>query len=167
MENWIQNLFQDPTLLKMGHAQRLDDLNLGLGWIYYGLVRLVKPTTIVAIGSWRGFAPLVLGKGMKDNLEEGKLIFIDPSMVDGFWKDAERVKKHFEQFEITNIEHFCSTTQNFINTEAYRNLKEVQLLFVDGYHTRDQAKFDYEAFAHLIPEQGCILFHDSTTAQVS
>ena len=43
MQDWIDNLFQEPKLLRMGHSQRLDDLNLGLGWLYYGLVRIARP----------------------------------------------------------------------------------------------------------------------------
>ena len=85
MQDWINNLFQDPQLLRMGHLQRLDDLNLGLGWLYYGLVRIARPETIVLIGSWRGFSPLVLAKGIKDNLEAGKVILDNSSFVGFRW----------------------------------------------------------------------------------
>ena len=167
MQDWINKLFQEPQLLRMGHSQRLDDLNLGLGWLYYGLVRVARPETIVVIGSWRGFCPLVLAKGIKDNLETGKVIFIDPSLADDFWTNPQNVKNHFDSFGIDNIEHFLLTTQEFVKTEAYSNLKKVDILFVDGYHSKEQAKFDYEAFEQLIPPQGFIWFHDSIGPKLS
>ena len=91
MNDWIATLFQQPDLLRMGHGQRSEDLNLGLGWLYYGLTRAIRPSTIVAIGSFRGFVPLVLGKASQDNVENGRVYFIDPSLVDDFWKDPARV----------------------------------------------------------------------------
>src|SRR5262245_880449 len=98
MMDWIARLFEHPDLLRMGHAQRAADLNLGLGWLYYSLARMVRPRTAVAIGSYRGFVPLVLGKALADNLEPGEVVFIDPSFVDDFWKDAENVAAHFARF---------------------------------------------------------------------
>jgi predicted O-methyltransferase YrrM len=161
MNEWISRLFENPQLLKMGHAQRLADLNLGLGWLYYALARVVRPRVTVIIGSWRGFSPLVFGKGVADNLEKGRVIFIDPSLVDPFWKGGSGVKAYFAEFGITNIEHFQMTTQEFVTSEAYLQLTDVDLLFVDGYHTKEQATFDYHAFSAMIPSTGIALFHDS------
>jgi predicted O-methyltransferase YrrM len=145
----------------MGHGQRLADLNLGLGWVYYGLARVVRPKVVVIIGSWRGFSPLVFGKGVSDNLEQGRVIFIDPSLVDPFWKGESGVKGYFAEFGITNIEHFLMTTQEFVASEAYQQLGEVDLLFVDGYHSKEQASFDYHAFSGMMSATGIALFHDS------
>ena len=60
---WIARVYANPELRRMGHNQRLEDLNLGLGWLYYGFARLVRPARAVVIGSWRGFVPLVIAKG--------------------------------------------------------------------------------------------------------
>ena len=146
----------------MGHAQRLEDNNLGLGWLYYGLARVVRPARAVCIGSWRGFVPIVLGQALKDNGEGGRITFIDPSLVDDFWADPERTRAWFESFGLDNVEHHRLTTQEFIATETYRGLGTVGLLFVDGYHTAEQARFDHEAFADRLADDACVFFHDST-----
>ncbi len=86
-DDFIRNLLADPDMLRMGHLQRQEDLNLGLGWIYYALGRVIRPTRAVVIGSLRGFAPSVIAKSMQDNAEGGDVVFIDPSYVDGFWTD--------------------------------------------------------------------------------
>ena len=33
LTDWIGRLFRDPAMAGMGHAQRVTDLNLGLGWV--------------------------------------------------------------------------------------------------------------------------------------
>lgn len=162
MNDWINTLFKDPQMLHMDHCQRSEDLNLGMGWIYYSLTRLYRPKHIVVIGSWRGFAPLVFGKALLDNNEQGRVTFIDPSLVDDFWEDPEKTHAHFTRHNVTNIDHFLMTTQRFIAAPAFAALGPVGFLMIDGYHTRDQAKLDYEAFSPLLGQNGIALFHDSS-----
>jgi predicted O-methyltransferase YrrM len=145
----------------MGHAQRLEDRNLGLGWLYYALARVVHPARVVCIGSWRGFVPIVLGQALRDNGEGGRITFIDPSLVDDFWTDPQRTCAWFESFGLDNIEHHRLTTQDFAATDAYRSLGPIGLLFVDGYHSAEQARFDHEAFAARLTDDAYVCFHDS------
>jgi predicted O-methyltransferase YrrM len=161
MRRWIGRLLESSDLLRMGHSQRTEDLNLGLGWLYYALGRIVRPRRAVVIGSYRGFVPLVFGKALSDNLETGEIIFIDPSLADNFWKDGDTVRKYFHSFGVDNIRHFLMTTQEFVVTEAYHTLGEVGLVFIDGYHSEEQARFDYLAFEKLLAPRGVVLFHDS------
>lgn len=160
MRAWVAELFEHPELTDW-HGQRVDDFNLGLGWLYYGLARIVRPKRVVVIGSYRGFVPLILGKALVDNSEGGQVVFIDPSFVDDFWKDPHTVRNYFTSFGVTNVEHFLMTTQQFVESEVYRALGKVGIVFVDGYHSEEQARFDYEAFEGLLSRRGVILFHDS------
>jgi predicted O-methyltransferase YrrM len=167
LKEWIAQLYRDKDLTRMGHLQRASDLNLGLGWVYYGLARTIRPRIAVVIGSYRGFVPLVLGKALADNKEGGEVIFIDPSLVDDFWKDAKSVQHHFARHGVTNIRHFLMTTQDFATTEAYRSLPPVGILFVDGHHSEEQARIDYETFERRMEESGVALFHDTAGYRVS
>ncbi len=164
---WIARLYANPDLLYMGHNQRAQDLNLGLGWIYYALARLVRPHQAVVIGSGRGFVPLIIAKGCHDNVEPCAVHFIDPSMVDDFWKDAAATAAHFQSFGLTNVRHHLHTTQQFVTTPEYQSLVDIGLLFIDGYHTAEQARFDYRAFADRMAPRGLILFHDSMVLRPS
>jgi predicted O-methyltransferase YrrM len=166
-EDWIGTLFAHPVLRAMGHAQRADDRNLGLGWLYYALARMVRPARAVCIGSWRGFVPIVLGQALRDNGEGGRVTFIDPSLVDDFWADPERTREWFASFGLDNVEHHCLTTQAFVAADVYRSHGPVGLLFVDGYHTAEQARFDHEAFAGLLTDDAAVLFHDSVRPRSS
>src|SRR5687767_206115 len=167
MHEWVAKLFSAPDQTVMGHHQRFVDENLGLGWLYYALVRISRTTTVVSIGSYRGFVPMVLAKAMADNLEGGEVTFIDPSLLDDFWRDPERVRAHFESFGVTNIRHHLKTTQDFIHTDAYRALHDIGVLFVDGFHTQEQARFDYEAFADRLAPGAIVLFHDTARVKRS
>lgn len=164
---WLKMVLAEPKLVLMGHGQSVLDLNLGLGWLYYAQVRILRPQHIVCIGSWRGFAPMVLAKGLADNAENGRVTFIDPSMVDDFWTDAEKTRKWFASFGLHNIDHFCCTTQEFLQTEAYARLPKLGIVFVDGFHSAEQARFDHEAFAHLLEPNGCVFFHDGVRKKQS
>src|SRR5262249_46643512 len=106
MKSWITRLFELPDLTQQGHFQSVADANLGLGWVYYALARVIRPSTAVVIGSYRGFVPLVLGKALADNLGGGRVIFIDPSLVDDFWKEPQAVTAHFARFGVTNVTHY-------------------------------------------------------------
>jgi predicted O-methyltransferase YrrM len=145
----------------MGHSQSKEDNNLGSGWLYYAFGRILRPRRAVVIGSLRGFAPIVIAKALADNSEPGEVTFIDPSLVDDFWKDPERVDAYFRGFGLTNIRHHCMTTQEFVTSDAYREIDEVGFLFIDGRHTEEQASFDYNAFSHLLEPRGLVILHDS------
>jgi predicted O-methyltransferase YrrM len=167
MREWIDKLFECPDLSRMGHHQRTEDANLGLGWLYYGLARIVRPTRVVVIGSYRGFVPLILGKALTDNSERGEVWFIDPSLVDDFWRDRSAVQEYFAGLGVSNIRHFLMTTQQFVASEGYRSLGEVGIVFIDGYHSEEQARFDYQAFQDNLSAGGITLFHDSVRIRTS
>ena len=80
----IRRLFSDPDMLRMGHLQRRRDLNLGFGGLYYALGRILRPEPAIVIGSLRGYAPCLIAKSLLDNVEGGTVVFIDPSLVNGF-----------------------------------------------------------------------------------
>ncbi len=169
---WIARLYAYPGMLRMGHNQCAGDLNLGLGWIYYGLARLARPAHAVVIGSWRGFVPMLIARACQDNCRgqsatPAEVTFIDPSLVDDFWKSPEKTRAHFAEFGIHNIRHHLATTQQFVETEAWRRNTDVGLLFIDGYHTAEQARFDYLAFEKRLAPRALVLFHDSMGERTS
>ena len=159
--DWIAHLFEHPDLLRMGHHQRAEDQNLGMGWLYYAFGRMIRPRLAVVIGSWRGFVPLMIAKALQDNLEQGEVVFIDPSLADDFWKDAGRVTEYFLSLGVANIRHFRMTTQEFVKTNDYRALGKIGLVFIDSLHTEQQAQFDYEAFSGRLEPRGFVMLHDS------
>ncbi len=77
------------------------------------------------------------------------------------------MRDYFREFGVDNIVHHCLTTQQFVQTRDYRQLDKIGIVLIDGYHTADQARFDFEAFADKLAPQGLILLHDSLWRQTS
>jgi len=167
LDGYIDRLFTQPDMLRMGHGQRREDNNLGLGWIYYALGRVLQPQTSVVIGSYRGFVPSVIGRALIDNGEAGTVHFVDPSLVDAFWSDAEVVQQHFARLGTPNVHHHHHTTQSFVLTAHYAALDNIGLLMIDGLHTASQACYDYLAFLPKLASNAVVMFHDSTERRLS
>lgn len=159
-KTWLDEVMAVPELLAMGHGQTAADANIGLGWLYYAEARIEKPKLAVCIGSWRGFAPLVLAKALQDNGNDARLVFIDPSLVDDFWADPARVMAWFARFGLHNVEHHRQTTQEFAQSRTYSEMAELGLLFIDGMHTAAQARLDHQTFAPLLTPRAPVFFHD-------
>lgn len=167
---WFTNMILSiEHVSKAGQLVEFDEVSgsLGYGLLYYSLVRIFKPKNVVVIGSHRGFSPLMFARAMNDNNNGGKVIFIDPSYADDFWKDPAKVQQYFLKFGMKNIEHHCLTTQAFIHSKRYRELvkERIQCLMVDGLHTAEQAEFDHKVFEPCL--QGVALFHDTMLDDVS
>jgi len=151
----------------MGHYQRAEDENLGLGFLYYGLARVVRRPCTVVLGSYRGFVPLVMARALQDNVEGGEVVFVDPSMVDDFWTDPQAVQAHFRSFGQANIRHYLATTQQFVGTPDFEGLSDIGIVFVDSYHTEEQAEFELESFLPKLAPEGFFLFHDSVRQRIT
>lgn len=165
---WLSKVFQMEKLTESGHGAWAADRNLGLGHLYYGLVRAIRSKSVVVIGSWRGFVPIIMAKAMQDNTEGGEVTFIDPSLADGQWDHPEEVSTYFQGFGVAaHIRHFRMTTQEFVKTPEFAAMGNVGLLFIDGLHTAEQAAFDHEAFAQKLVVDAPVMFHDSRSRQVS
>jgi len=180
-EEWLDTFFSHPEIHpnKAGHAacsagppkfggrhdydERLDikRRNLGLGWLYYAIVRMYHVRRCVCIGSGRGFAPIIIAKAMQDD-GSGILHFIDPSFDDDFWKERERVTKWFRLFGVEKIiTHHLMTTEEFTETEVYGQLKNLELVLIDGCHFYESVSSDFGAFQHKLAENGLIALHDT------
>lgn len=164
---WLRRVIATPGLQGMGHGQTIEDLNLGFGWVYYGLARACRPQHIVCIGSYRGFVPMMFARALRDNGAGGQVTFIDPSFVDDFWTSPPEVADWFAQYEVPNIKHHHMTTQDYRASGLLSKIPPVDFLFVDGYHSADQAQFDHETFMPHLADDSLIFFHDSMTRKVS
>ncbi len=155
----IERISTNNDLWGMGHNQNHEDLDIGLGWLYYGITRSLRPSVVVIIGSWRGFVPLIIGQAIQENCS-GKILFIDPSFVDDQWTND--VDAYFASYGVNCIHHYLMTSQEFIESPGFKDLVVV-MLFIDGMHTYEQCKFEFESFSHLLSHDSVVLMHDSSS----
>ena len=171
----------DPQLLSeilrhakpLGHHEDPSTLNIGFGFLYYSLVRVLRPRHIVVIGSGYGFSVVCLALGLKDN-GEGRLTFVDPSYsmlkhgplatVGGTsqWDDPERVRSHFARFGVDGlVTHFKMTSGDFFSGYAGHKLPAIDVAFVDGNHSYEDVRHDFMAALPHMKRNSYFLLHDT------
>jgi len=156
-----------------GHNEQRRNLNLGFGFIYYGVTRALMPKHVVVIGSGYGFSVVCLGLALKDN-QAGTLTFVDPSyslMNDGPWKtvggrgtwnDPSEVENHFRRFGIDKIvTHYRLRNDEFFSTYDEHGLPPIDLAFIDGSHTYKDVKYDFMEFLRRSRKNSYAFLHDS------
>jgi hypothetical protein len=157
----------------LGHHEDRATLNLGFGWLYYGLVRTLRPRHIVVIGSGFGFSVICLALGLKDNAR-GTLSFVDPSysvLADGplktiggtsQWDDPRKVHAHFDRFGIANlVTHHRCTSETFFDEYPKLDLPPIDLAFIDGNHSYASVRHDFVSALHHCRRNSYLLLHDT------
>jgi hypothetical protein len=157
----------------MGHCEDAKELNLGFGFVYYGLVRTLRPKHVLVIGSGYGFSVVCLALGLKDN-QSGELTFVDPSYsllrngptntVGGadFWHDPQRVGEHFTQFGVADlVTHHKMTSEEFFGSYEALQLPKIDLAFIDGNHAYQHVQHDVVAALRHSRKNSYLLLHDT------
>lgn len=157
----------------LGHNEQRGNLNLGFGFIYYGVVRALRPRHTVVIGSGYGFSVVCLALGMKDN-NIGKLTFVDPSYSlikdgpfktiggRGSWNEATEVNEHFYRFGVDSIvTHYRARADEFFSAYETHKLPAIDLAFIDGSHAYKDVKSDFLNVLQHSKKNTYIFLHDT------
>ncbi len=157
----------------LGHHEDLGSLNLGFGFLYYGLVRTLRPKHVVVIGSGFGFSVVCLALGLKDN-ESGVLTFVDPSfslLADGpfrtiggtsQWDNPQKVRDHYARFGVGHIvTHHRQTSEAFFGDYAKHGLPPIDVAFIDGNHSYGAVRHDFLAVLRQARRNSYLLLHDT------
>jgi predicted O-methyltransferase YrrM len=157
----------------LGHHEDAAELNLGFGFMYYGLVRTLRPRHVIVVGSGYGFSVVCLALGLKDN-GRGRLSFVDPSYslakngplktVGGTsqWDDAGRVKSHFARFGVEDlVTHYRETSAEFFARFHERELAPIDVAFIDGNHSYADVRHDFAAAVAQSRANSYVLLHDT------
>ncbi|HZZ91384.1 MAG TPA: class I SAM-dependent methyltransferase [Usitatibacter sp.] len=157
----------------LGHHEDASTLNLGFGFLYYGLVRMLRPRHVVVIGSGYGFSVVCLALGLKDNAH-GQLTFVDPSysvLRDGLlhtvggtaqWDEPEKVRAHFRRFGVEDlVTHYRLTSGAFFDGWNERDLPPIDIAFIDGNHSYEDVRADFLNASARMKRNGYLLLHDT------
>jgi hypothetical protein len=156
-----------------GHNENVRNLNLGFGFIYYGVVRGIRPKHSLVIGSGYGFSVVCLALGLKDN-GHGRLTFIDPAysiLKDGpfstiggrgVWSNESAVKARFQRFGVEHIiTHYKMRSDEFFPRYPTLKLPPVDLAFIDGSHAYKDVKYDFIQVLERSHKNTYIFLHDT------
>ena len=144
---------------------RHTDFHSGLGdscYLLYGLARSMKPKICVEIGSARGKSACYVGMALKEN-GGGKLIAIDPHTQTD-WNDSKSnktlsiMRHNIRKF---GLEDQIEIKQQTSSEAASSWPHPIDMIFIDGDHTYEGVKRDWELFLPYLTEFGIVIFHDT------
>jgi len=165
----IQRVRQKILLSTISNYKKID------GWLSeneaVGLFSIARKlpidSIVVEIGSWQGKSTYCISKGLKS----GKIYAIDP-----FNKDAGldfETQQNYDSKVVENslLYNFQKNMIDFkvsdkiITKKGYsydfnEEFDKIDFLFIDGDHSVEGCKLDYELYARKINKGGFIAFHD-------
>jgi len=140
---------------------------LGYGFIHYAFVSAIRPSRILCVGSQQGYIPAICALACKDN-RHGHVDFVDAGKNSGesgnwggtgFWKQHDP-KQHFSVLGLdARITPYITTTKQFAKKVKKRNW---DYIYIDGDHSYQGVKTDYQLFWPKLSEDGLMSLHDVT-----
>lgn len=149
-----------------GHQTNRTQFFLGFGLIHYAFVRNLRPVNILVIGSRKGFIPATIALACKDN-GRGHVDFVDAGFDQdqparnwsgiGFWK-KEDPARHFAKIGIGD--HITTHVMQSEEFSAKFPKKRYQYIYIDGDHSYEGVKSDWQLFWPKLDRAGFMVFHD-------
>ncbi len=133
----------------------------------FSLMETLRPRRYVELGAHAGASFFAACQHMRANGNYGEAVAIDLWTGDhqsGFYKETV-----FDNFKMLLNRHFPETGKfiraYFKDAAASFQDKSIDLLHIDGLHTYDAVKEDYETWLPKLAENGVIIFHDTNEFQ--
>jgi predicted O-methyltransferase YrrM len=137
---------------------------LGAGaHILYGLVRSNYPSTVVEIGSARGRSTCALALACHEN-NHGMVFAIDPHTPNA-WSEYSTSGDNFaflcQRLDMYQLTHCCQVLRTTASAAASSWRQPIDLLFLDGDHSYDGVKTDFDLYSRWLTPNALIVFHDT------
>ncbi len=128
----------------------------------YDIVAAVKPKLVVELGTQGGLSFFTFCQSIKENEIDGVCYAVDT------WEGEEHTGKYDEEVFNSVNDHArkeyagCSYLMRMLFEEARPHFSDesIELLHIDGLHTYDAVKEDFETWYPKVKPGGVILFHD-------
>jgi len=150
-------MFMQPVMLTVDSAW------LGHAPFAAWLIEQFKPRSFVELGTYTGFSYLAICQAIKQLGYEAKCFAVDT------WQGDEHTGHYgdeiFEKLRTQHDESYGSFSSLLRMTfdQALEQFEpgSVDLLHIDGLHTYEAVKHDYESWLPKMSRNGVILFHDT------
>ncbi len=145
-------------------------LNLDWPWsghknFAYDLIRNIKPERVVELGTHRGNSFFSMCQAVKDGNLKTELYAVDT------WKGDKHAGFYgewvFRGINLIKNTYYSELNINFVRKTFDTALDEfsdnsIDILHIDGLHTYDAVKHDFEAWFKKVRSDGIILLHDTS-----
>lgn len=165
------NMILEPVKYRWTHGAT--DLHLGDGLMIYSLIMFNRAKTCVCIGTGGGFIPRLMTRARMDLWEQkilkgnnnvewgdiGTTIIVDAANgIGGFtdWTDTNSfLRQHFAPQIILE-----TSERTFYDYFVRQDIK-IDYLHIDGDHSYEGVKKDFELYSTIMSENGIITIHDT------
>ena len=147
--------------------------HLGDGLVLYSIIQHMRAKNCVCIGSGSGYIPRIMTQARRDLYEQhifegdnnvnwgdiGTTYVVDACNGIGGPNDIDNEESYFRKtFEPRFIK---DTSENaYYNFFILQDIK-IDVLFIDGDHSYDGVKKDFDLYSKIISENGIIILHDT------
>jgi predicted O-methyltransferase YrrM/PAS domain-containing protein len=155
----------EPYINQVAHKSRNDPKYAGryglagsaepeTGSTLYSLVRLMRPKNVIEIGSYIGTSSICIAQALVDNGDSGMLNCIEA--------ENNHIALAIDHLREASLEHKvifhygCSHDPSIIHA-----LPSSEIIFVDGDHSYEGAKKDFDIYSKLLTDDGIIVYHDT------
>lgn len=163
------NFIRKIILRKIDKFHNLDGWltdNEAMG-LYIVTRKLARNATVVEIGSWQGKSTYCISKGLRS----GKVYAIDPFNADGGFDVESEIEYIKRKGHANLLENFIENMQQLkvlekiiikkgYSYQFHQDFGKINFLFIDGDHSIEGCKSDFDLYAPKIVEGGFIAFHD-------
>lgn len=164
-------LILEPIKYRWSHGAT--DLHLGDGLLIYSLIQFIRAKICVCIGSGGGFIPRLMTQSRKDLWEQGVFtgnnsiewgdigttIIVDADNGVGgntdWTEENSFLRKHFSPQLI------LETSERAFYDYFVRQDIKIDYLHIDGDHSYEGVKKDFELYSTIMSENGIITIHDT------
>jgi hypothetical protein len=164
------DMILEPVKYRWTHGAT--DLHLGDGLLVYSFIQFIRAKVCVCIGSGGGFIPRLMtqarmdlhsqnifdGKGQPEWGDIGTTIIVDAANgVGGFtdWiNENSFLRQHFQPQVI------LETSEKAFYDYFIRQDIKIDYLHIDGDHSYEGVKKDFELYSSIMSENGIITIHD-------
>jgi predicted O-methyltransferase YrrM len=163
----FSNDFRAYTDLFDNDYEQLADWRSGLeegNHLLFSMVRLLRPSVVVEIGSARGKSSCSMALACRRN-GKGKVYAIDPHIKNpwteyGTGGDNESFLR--SRLRSYSLEYWCEVIRDTSANALKRWDRPIDLLFIDGDHSYEGVKADFEGFRNWLTKDALVVFHDTT-----
>lgn len=137
---------------------------VGHRYFVYDFIEYVKPKTIIELGSYYGCSTYAILQAIKDFALDSTMYAIDTWGGDIFTSHdyEEDIYGEFSKIHEQVFSELKLVKLRMTFDEAVKSFhdKSIDLLHIDGSHTYEEVKHDYETWKSKVSDDGVILFHD-------